>query len=341
MRRRLPLLALALVLLAAPAAESAGGPKVIGTRGEVVSISADGGSVAIHAATKTSRPCDAGSVWTPSTGNVVRFQDQGCGPNASDRHYDALTLAGARAVWTDYDYGNHAYCTGPYVATLAQPKPRSSATCPEEPDNEDMFWEYAGDGSLLVARSWFQCDYSCGPDYSSTYQDEVTLYTVGAGVKKLAGEKRDTALLDVDAGRILLRDPSAKQLVVLDGTGKQVAALPVDARVARLSGATQVSVPSGTALRTYDVATGRLVKTCTMKTGAKLEDVENGLAVYLAGDEVHVLTIATSRDRLVAKAKGLVRADLEPAGLFYAYNVPGGGSKPGRVAFVSASSLPK
>jgi hypothetical protein len=29
-----------------------------------------------------------------------------------------------------------------------------------------------------------------------------------------------------------------------------------------------------------------------------------------------------------------VQADLEPGGVFYAYNVPGGGSKPGPVTFV-------
>ena len=78
-----------------------------------------------------------------------------------------------------------------------------------------------------------------------------------------------------------------------------------------------------------------------LKKGARLEDVENGLAVYLTPGEVHLLTIATNRDRIVARQKGLVQADLEPAGLYYAYNVPGGGTKPGRVTFVPASALPK
>jgi hypothetical protein len=55
--------------------------------------------------------------------------------------------------------------------------------------------------------------------------------------------------------------------------------------------------------------------------------------------EVHLLTIATNRNRVVARQKGLVQADLEPAGLYYAYNVPGGGTKPGRVTFVPASAL--
>lgn len=341
--KRLVLLApLALVLVPAGGSASPRG-KTIGTRGAVVSISADGGSVAIHASLQGAAgepDCHSGSVWTPAAGKVVRLADTPCGKKASELQYDSLTLAGSRVVWTDYDFGNHAYCTGPYVATTARSKPTNSGRCPEEPDNADLYWEYKGDGGLLVARSYTLCEADCPPDYSRTYDAGVAIWSVSSGLKKLVAAKDDTKLLDVDAGRILLRDP-AKKLVVLDGGGKQVAALDVDAGSAWLSGASQVSVPSGPTLRTYDVATGALAETCTMKAGAKLQDVENGLAVYLTPGEVHLLTIATGRDRVVARQKGLVQADLEPAGLFYAYNVPGGGAKPGRVTFVPASALPK
>ncbi len=168
----------------------------------------------------------------------------------------------------------------------------------------------------------------------------MTIWSVGARPKKLLAARDDTKLLDVDAGRILLRDP-AKKLLVLNASGTQVGSLPVVAKTARLSGAARVAVVSGTGLRTYDIATGRLAATSTLKKGAVLEDVEDGTAVYLAAGEVHLLTIATGRDRVVARQKGLVQADLEPAGLYYAYNVPGGGTKPGRVTFVSAAALPR
>ncbi len=338
MIRLLALVAAALVTV--PGAVAGGAPtRTTGTRGRVVSISADGGRVAIHASIAGSRDCDSGSVWTPATGKVVRFQDVPCGKRASDAQYDALTLAGSRAVWTDYDYGNHAYCTGPYLATLAKPKPADLGGCPSEPDNGDLYWEYAGDGNLLVARSYTLCEANCPPNYDRTYDAGVTIWSVGTGLKKLLAAKDDTKLLDVDAGRILLRDP-AKKLLVLNAAGKQVGTVPVDAKTARMSGASQVSVPSGATLRTYDVATGAPAETCTMKAGAKLQDVENGQAVYVAAGQIHLLTIATNRDRVVATVKGFVQADLEPAGLFYAYNVPGGGAKPGRVAFVPTSALP-
>lgn len=225
-------------------------------------------------------------------------------------------------------------CSGPYFATLTKPKPVDLGKCPDEPENEDLYWEYKADGGLLVARSWTLCEASCEPDFERTYDAGVTIWSIGTGTaKKIASPKDDTKLLDVDSGRILLRDPG-KKLLVLDGAGKQVASLAVDTRTAWLDGPGRVSVPAGTKLATYDIATGKVGGTCTLAAGAKVQDVENGSAVYFAGSEVHLLTIATDADRVVARVKGLVQADLEPGGLFYAYNVPGGGSKPGRVTSV-------
>ena len=279
---KLSLLVAALALVAVSGAGGGGSAtKTIGTRGAVVSISADGGTVAIHAAVAGDPDCDSGSAWTPATGKVVRFQDTPCGKHASQKQYDSLTLGGSRAVWTDYDYGNHAYCNGPYVATLAKPKPVGSGVCPDEPDNSDMYWEFAGDGTLLVARSYFLCEASCPPDYDRTYDDEVTIWRVGTGLTKLLAAKDDTKLLDVDAGRILLRDPS-KKLLVLDAGGKQVAALAVDAKsrvhVRPVAGVRAVGDDPADRVRRRH---GQAAETCTMKSEApSCMDVENGSAVY-------------------------------------------------------------
>lgn len=337
------LLVLALALV--PAARGASATKTIGVRGKVVSIAADGSRVAIHAGSGIVRVgCDYGSVWAPATGKVVRFTDIPCSSKSKwDLTYDGLTLGGSRAVWTDYDFGNHAYCAGPYSATLLKPKPVDLGKCPDEPDNEDLYWEYKADGDLMVARSWTLCEANCEPDYSRTYDDGVAIWLIDAdGAEKLPGSlKDDTKLLDVDAGRYLLRDPSGQLQAWKLGRGKvpgvmgsaEVNLLTVNTNSAWLDGPSRISVAAGTKLTTYD-AVGTVVETCTMKAGAKVQDVENGYAVYFAGTEVHLLTIATNADRVVARVKGLVQADLEPGGLFYAYNVPGGGAKPGRVAFV-------
>ena len=73
---------------------------------------------------------------------------------------------------------------------------------------------------------------------------------MGGGLTKLLAAKDDTKLLDADAGRILLRDP-AKKLLVLNAVGEQVGA---SAERAACSGAGGLD-PDGTTLRTYDVAT--------------------------------------------------------------------------------------
>jgi hypothetical protein len=322
---KLALLLVTTTLVVVPAAGTATGAKTIGTRGAVISISADGSRVAIHAELGDDPQCDFGAVWQPARA-VIRLGSGDTCPQSDDAEFDGLALAGDVAVWTNYDFGNHAYCAGPFIASLRTLRAVATGACPGEPNSADMHWEYKGSGALLVARSYT-------PDVSTTHDASVALWSVGpGGLKKLATARDDTKLLDVDAGRILVRDPGGKPLV-LDRAGRLVGAVPV-AAAAWLDGASRVSVPSGTTLTTYDVASGRVVETCTMKKGARVQDVEKGRAVYIAGSEVHLLTIATNADRVVARQAGLVQADLEPGGLFYAYNVPRGGPKPGRVAYL-------
>lgn len=330
---RLALLLVTAALVVVPAAGTATGAKTIGTRGAVDSISADGGRVAIHAQLGDDPRCDFGAVWQPARA-VIRLGSRDTCPQSYDAEFVGLALAGDVAVWTNYNFGNHAYCAGPFVASLRTLRAFATGACPREPGGADMHWEYKGSGSLLVARSYTRCEASCGPDFSKTYDAAVVLWSVGpGGLKKLVAEPNDTKLLDADAGRILLGDPSGK-LLVLGAGGRQVGAVPVKAGSGWLDGASRVSVASGTTLSTFDARSGRVVETCTMKKGARVQDVENGRAVYIAGSEVHLLTIATNADRVVARQPGLVQADLEPGGLFYAYNVPRGGPKPGRVTYL-------
>jgi hypothetical protein len=67
----------------------------------------------------------------------------------------------------------------------------------------------------------------------------------------------------------------------------------------------------------------------------RLEDVDEGLAVYVAGLAIHVLRLSDGRDitlRLVDEGSE-ARAQLEPEGLFYAYN-QAWTTRPGRLGFV-------
>ena len=167
--RRLAVAALAAVIAAAPAASrpAADGERVTGTRGRVLEISADGGRVAIRAGLEgTRRACHYASVWTPVSGRVVRFSDNSCFPSGDNaaRHL-GLTLAGTRLAWVDYEYGNHAYCEGPYTATLARPTPRNlRLECDPASGVTDVYFDFAGDGALLALSAYRECLANCLDD---------------------------------------------------------------------------------------------------------------------------------------------------------------------------------
>jgi len=112
------LLAAATALILVPGATAAA-PKTttIGTRGAVESISADGGRVAIHAVLGDDPRCDFGAVWQPARNTVIRLGARDTCPQSDDAEFDAVTLSGNTAVWTNYNYGNHAYCVGRTLRT--------------------------------------------------------------------------------------------------------------------------------------------------------------------------------------------------------------------------------
>jgi hypothetical protein len=336
---RLVLAVAAVALLAAPAASPTGRAtgKTIGTRGSAQSIAADGSRVAIRAF----RNCGSGAVWEPATNKVVRFTGaSGCDP---DIEFDSLTLAGSRVAWVDFDTGNHAYCQGPFTATVSSPKAKNLGTCPDEPDNQDLYWDFDGDGSLLVARSYTLCEADCAPDYSRIYEDSPTLYRVGASAKKLANLKDDTKLLDVSGSRILLLERPGT-LAVYSAAGRRGLAIKAGAGTGGFSGGDVVGVKERTKLTVYDGKSGSAKATRTLLGNAKFRDADGGLVAYVSstvfGTSLHLLRLADGRDRVVAKLKGFVDLDLEPSGLFYAWN-EAKGDKPGRVSFLPMAEIQK
>jgi hypothetical protein len=334
--RGLLLLAAGFLFCLTPAPAAAPVSKTIGTRGEVVSISADGPRVAIHARLGgDDEPCNSAAVWTPATGRLVRLQDAPCEPNASQEQFAALALAGSRVAWVDYDYGNHAYCSGPYTATIARPQAVDLARC--SPDEADVYWQFAGDAALLVGRSFLLCDFDCEKDYDRRFDTDVTIWRVADGLATIRAAEDDTRLLDVAEGRILLLASGA--LVVASPGGKTVGEIPAEnVDSARFSGQTIVAA-SGRALSVYSPS-GEREHVWTMATGGRLRDAEGGVALYTTGPSIHLLRLSDGRDRVLRAVRGLVDAELEPPGLFYAFDKPGGGVKPGRVTFVPAAALP-
>jgi hypothetical protein len=327
--------------VAAPGA----GSKTIGTRGSVLSISADGARVAVQTELKRKQTCQSAAAWTPGTGAIVHFGGASCIP--ADEHgsrHDALTLAGTRVAWVDYDYGNHAYCDGPYTATLANPKP---VAIPGDCDGTsgDEYYTFFGDGDFLVMSSSVFCeiDGECGSDENGNALPagdyDVTLARlVGATPKPILKPINNREVIDANAGRALVWESPGK-LIVYSAAGNVLASFTTGKAppyVGALDGDTVV-FPRGRVLTVGSIASGS-TKQLTMAAEGKLRDVDGGVAVYTAGIAIHLLTLASGRDRVFTSVRSLVDAQLEPAGLFYAAN-SGKGPKPGRVTFVPRSRL--
>jgi hypothetical protein len=329
-----------LAVLAGPAgATPSAGPRTIGTRGLLSSISADGGRVAIRAVLPVGdggKTCQYGSVWTPAANAVVRFPSPKCSEDPDDYFVD-LTLGGQRAAWTNFSYGNHAYCDELLTATLAGPKPVNTGFC--DGTSGDEYFNFRSDGSLIAFSDYTVCDADCIDDNGETLPDgpyQVAVYRlVGARAVKILAEQDLRTFLDAKENRILVAEPKG-ELVVYNLSGKKVwGQAGVNAEVGFLDG-NQVVVQEVSKLVQY-ARIGKSVERSLPK-GAKLRDVDHGLAVYSAAGALHTLNLANGRDRVVSKVTGLVSADLEPAGLFYGYNVARTG-KAGRVTFVPRSLL--
>ena len=311
----------------------------IGTAGSVIGISADGGRVATDVVLVTgTQTCDRIAVWQPAGNRITHIGAPTCSASdVNDVNVDSLTLAGDRVAWVGYQTGNHAYCVGPFTATLASAEPTDLGVCDGE--MSDVFFDFAGDGALLVVRQYLQCEDNCDPDYVGTYQTDITLSKVTDKLVPIGPLKRDTQLLDVDAGRMLLANGKTLE-VVSPGQGKNALFITVPGKfqVARLSGNDAV-VLSGRTVAAYDVTTGRPGLRRQLVAGGELVDFHQGIVLYTQAENIHVLRLADGRDAVFSHVLGLVDAQLEPSGLFFAYNIPKGGPKPGRVAFIPFTAV--
>jgi len=204
---------------------------------------------------------------------------------------------------------------------------------------QDIYYDFAGNGPLLVTRKYTQCDLTCAPDYNGTYQDNITLYQVTGKLVRIGPLKRDTHLRDVDTGRLLLTRGNTLEIVT-PGQGKSALfiKLPGKFDAAFLSG-NDALVVSGRTVVAYVATTGKPGLKRQLPAGSKITGFEQGIVLYTKHGNIHVLRLADGRDRALTTVSGFVGAKLDPFGLFYAYNVPKGGSKPGRVAFVPFSAL--
>jgi hypothetical protein len=89
-----------------------------------------------------------------------------------------------------------------------------------------------------------------------------------------------------------------------------------------------------TAVEVTDADTGAFLRRWPARRDAELADVQDGVALLIAGTRLHLLRLDDGRDRVIdVPGSAPIRAQLEPGALFYSYRVTDS-SYPGRVAFV-------
>jgi hypothetical protein len=340
-------------LAAAAGSVLAGGQatQVFSVPGTVTAIAADGSRIAIAARNPTG--CDRAVVWTaPGAASQTYVSKSSC----ADVVFHGITeiaIAGNRVEWLATAGGNLQDMVLE-AATLGRPKISQVAFAENQAGAEggvdgDWLGHLAGDGTLLVYNSWHQCALSrqqgappCGPGspVAGIYYTKQTLWKL-VGLTKARIRSGDDALAAVaaDGGRVALQSIRDGSVIVVDSHGNRLTSSAITGATSSgtaMQGA-QVVTLRGTSLQLWDASSGHLNGVVPLPVGTGtpvLEDVQNGIAVYLRGRAVHVMRLADSKHAaFVVPGRRAVGAQIEAPGLSYAYNTTSGSSR-GRVVFV-------
>ena len=267
----------------------------------------------------------------------VRGPESGLGrwPCAGDA---TLASSGERTAWI----GSRSRADDNYASLLvASPSGRRivenaySYCCPGGEAGGNFVANLAGDGPLLVYDTW---KYGEGPTHEHLW--------------RIDGSRKVPIRSGADAGPVVAVDPGRiatlqadGTLTLLNGSGAKltVRRLGKDVDAVRLDGPRIVLLRHGR-IEVYDTASGR--RTQIRRLGMRphsevaLEDAKDGIVVYTAGLDVHVLRVDDGRDVVLGlkDEASEAHAQLVPAGLYYAYN-QAWTRRPGRLALVSMQEI--
>jgi hypothetical protein len=365
-------------LLAALAAFGTGSAstQTLALPGPVSELAADGGRVAVLLRTKTGNCArDRVAVWAPATRTFVPVGASACTASTSTgAGLEGVALAQTTIAYVQFAGGNTRELRL-RVATLARPRPVTVASAAFGLDQASgtFIGRLAGDGSLLAFDWWNMCNACANP-----VAPRGTVWRVapsgsacpGAGglgalprcrlVQSLTASLR---LLAVGGGRLATRSGDTfVEVRSADGTPLESGVFPGSVRAARLdAGVLVVLTRSGIENSLWAVNTnladgprsgpwplppssssGDAV--CGDPSGCRLpalrlEDFQSGIAVYVAGRDVHLLRLSDKRDvRIRAPGIGPVHAQLEAPGLFYSYR-PAASPGRGRVTFMPMAAV--
>jgi WD40 repeat protein len=296
----------------------------------VESLAADGDRVAIGYGVGPT-PGKLIETWDAPTSAIVRFDETG---------WQAPALAGDRLAVPQYMHAAGVNFYEIALSSIEHPASlRVTGLCrpgdgpPNGPCIRDPIADVAGHGNLLVFDGWQGpqpwCNQPCPPP-----KRNGILFRVDDGAAvQIATSALELTPLAVDADRILV-NAGGGTLAVLDIDGKTLVTVPAPAFTeAKLQGDDLV-VHSGAMLDDYDAVSGALLHEYALPPAAVLEDVQDGVAAYVASSDIHLLHLASGEDDVISPpGHGPLHAQLEPGALFYSYAVDDA-ARPGRVAFI-------
>lgn len=326
--------------------------RTLATGGPVVALSADGSRIAVATAGLRAA-CDRIVLWNAPARTTTRWSAHtNCpgGATSGGQHLTEVALAGTRVLWVESASGNDQ------DLSLWSAAPGHKATMLAFASNGngaggDPAGDYLGrvhaDGTLAAFNTWTICERIhraaippplCPPGATA----HQTLWRVTAGGKQALRRNADTTYVAaVDAGRIAVQHANGS-VTLFSASGAPLAQIGIPGgRFAGLAlSGKQLAVIRNGSLEVYSTATGALTKRIALLStpAPTLRDLDAGLAVYTAGRTVHVVKVATGRNRAWATPTTAVGAQLETTGLWYAYNLATGSAR-GRVPFVPRAQV--
>lgn len=335
--RFVPIAVLSLVLAATAA--GAGIPQpVLHTRDPVFALAMDGSRVA-YAVQQPGR-CPRVLLWTLPRGGTVQLSGKATcaqGATSTGRGIGQLALAGSRAAWVSNSGGNTE--SDDVLLTAAAPRPHevvlSRAHRVGDVDGTltgNWLGGLAGHGSLLVYSRW-STDAAGGLTVGNLRS------ITGTRTRLLSGEKESVISHSVDAGRIaVVREGGDVGVYTAAGT-PVTSVQPRSVKAVALAAGRLAVLTRESTLEVYDARTGALRGTWPVAAGAQpFLDASGDIAVYVSWRTLHALRLDTGKDVVLArKTRAIVAAQIEPAGVAFAWNGFRTGGFYGNIAFLPSS----
>ncbi|MFN8223490.1 MAG: hypothetical protein U0R50_09655 [Gaiellales bacterium] len=339
-RRSVILLGLGIVL-AATAATTANGrggasPKVVTTRGAIESLGIDGQMIAYDLEARE-LGCNTVHARNAHTGkDVVVSGKLTCEADSTSTGSGVpqVVIAGTRVAWIVNLGGNTESTDFLFTAKVTGKEVQvAKATRTGDIDGEldgDWIANLAGDGDLIVVNRW--------KALAGGVQDGQQLARIQNVLKPLASGPGALHIRGADTGRIVVQNGRA--VLVYSQTGALIqqfapAAVPIDVAIRKDF---VVVLTEAATLAVHDAASGAKLDTIPVPAGGRSLDLHANIATFVVGKTVRAVRLATGKQAVIATApKAIVDAQIDDAGLVYAYNPTTGVKGVGKLVFVPLS----